>query len=65
MLHLIFDQYWQTANVEEILACLEAGAEPLVILSHYGDTALDRAAGPNDDLAVTQTPIEGWNPECN
>lgn len=51
-------QYWPTATAEETIRCLQAGANPIYIVGHDHETPLHRAAGFNEDSAVTQAMLD-------
>lgn len=51
-------QYWPTATVEDTIRCLQAGANPMYIVGHDYETPLHRAAGFNEDAAVTQAMLD-------
>ena len=44
--------YFRTATAEEIIACMESGANPMARVGHSGETPLHLAAIYNDDPAV-------------
>ena len=46
-------EYFQTATVEDVTACLDAGADPKV-RDYDGDTPLNKAAGYNENPAVSE-----------
>ena len=46
-------EYFQTATVENVTACLDAGADPMA-RDYDGDTPLNKAAGYNENPAVVQ-----------
>ena len=46
-------EYFQTATVENVTACLDAGADPLA-RDYDGDTPLNKAAGYNENPAVSE-----------
>ena len=46
-------EYFQTATVENVTACLDAGADPKV-RDYDGDTPLNKAAGYNENPAVSE-----------
>ena len=46
-------EYFQTATVEDVTACLDAGADPKV-QDYDGDTPLNKAAGYNENPAVSE-----------
>ena len=50
--------YFSTATAEEIIACLDSGANPMARVGHSGETPLHLAAVYSDDPAVVQAMLD-------